>query len=445
MKTALLGGRVNILSLLVFERRNHMRYYLADYVSLHIERSNDQLFGTLTNYQTGDVAYINSDGMEILNSIMLSSSNQESKIATANKDSCKRFVQQLLDSGFVSRNKGIGKNKIVNINSNPPLRVLFIETTKKCNMKCRHCYLGDDSQHDTTNELSLEEILLLINQAEKLGAMEIQLTGGEVFTIPAPEIILQELRRRLMLCSIFTNGLYFPVKVRNMIKDNPSGFIFYISIDGPMQYHNWLRRNERSYQRCIALVKDLLKLGCDVRINTSVSAENLEAMPAFIDLIKKEFGILHRLVTVENLGRARSSNKITPISSSDFAGLFENPSEILFLDRHNRDKGIIDLSPPCGIADSMAFVNANGIVSLCPMLDLEEYPDLSAGSIREKTLAEIWNDSDTFSLLRGMRCSQIDTCDYKQMCGGGCRTRAYLRHNNFNAPDKTMCELYYEK
>jgi radical SAM protein with 4Fe4S-binding SPASM domain len=83
-----------------------------------------------------------------------------------------------------------------------------LEITARCNNDCRHCYInvpaGDPAAK--ANELTLDEICAIADQAVELGALWCLITGGEpLLRADFPDIYLA-LKRRGLLLSVFTNA-----------------------------------------------------------------------------------------------------------------------------------------------------------------------------------------------------------------------------------------------
>jgi radical SAM protein with 4Fe4S-binding SPASM domain len=225
------------------------------------------------------------------------------------------------------------------------------------------------------------------------------------------------------------------------ISENNYGLIFYISLDGYQKTHDIFRRSQGSFQKTTETIKRLLRTGCDVRINTSIGRHNIAEMRQFIEFVKNEFGVLHRLVTVEPIGRANAEMTIT---AEEFASLLqESHNTFEFLDNHD---SITDWSTPaCGIGSSMLFVDAYGNVSFCPTLTHRENSAFLAGNIAYSSLKDIWENSPIFKKIRGFQCKDVEQCRFRELCKGGCRSRAFLSTGDINSPDLAMCLLYNAK
>lgn len=420
--------------------------HIPDKVVLYLE--DQERVGTFHDLKRDRRAYINADTVEVvlhltrggsLNSFFKSvSSLSARKRLISNSDS---VIRQLINEGFLLETGSKRRGIIKEVKSSPPLRVVFIETTKKCNLRCRHCYVqgsGSDSEFADVRQINFTDICNLITQIDDLGVMEVQLTGGELFVLPYALDVIRDIQRRLIPCSVFTNGTLMTEDIFDYLAENNHGLIFYISLDGFRKTHDTFRQSPGSFDKAVEAINILLRMDCDVRINTSIGRHNIGEIGRFVQFVRDEFGTLHRLVSVEPIGRA---NMEMTISAEEFARVLKDSRNTLeFLDSHD---SLSDwYYPACGIGSSMLFVDACGSVSFCPTLTQRENVEFLAGDIFHSSLKEIWENSLSFKRFREMQCVDVGECEFKQLCKGGCRSRAYLLTGNVNSPDLAMCSLY---
>jgi radical SAM protein with 4Fe4S-binding SPASM domain len=227
----------------------------------------------------------------------------------------------------------------------------------------------------------------------------------------------------------------------SLLKKNNHGIIFYISLDGPEKIHDKFRRTNGCFEKTANSIHKLLEIGCDVRINTSVGKHNATYIGEFMEYVRKEFGVLHRLTPIRPIGRAQKSN--LSISDIQFSELLVGQKEkFMFLDNH--DNGLEEdwQTPACGVGHSMIFIDAYGDVSVCSMLTQEQNPKFFAGNIFQSSIKEIWENSEIFNEIRNIQCGEIHDCNFKHLCRGGCRSNAYLNSGDLRSPDRQMCIFY---
>lgn len=83
-----------------------------------------------------------------------------------------------------------------------------LEITARCNNSCRHCYINlpAEDRSAQARELSPDQISRLADEAVSLGAMWCLITGGEPFLRDDFPEIYENLKRKGLLVSIFTNA-----------------------------------------------------------------------------------------------------------------------------------------------------------------------------------------------------------------------------------------------
>lgn len=426
----------------------NQKWSIAENVVLYIEDNQKIKFGIFHNFETDDKLYVNEDMLEVI--LHLISGNQmdsffphdipiDVRQMCINKSQDSFFNLESLS--YLSQN-GLNQGRVKRVITNPALRVISIETTKRCNLKCRHCYVPECLHPKKNESLVAADLWRIIDQIDEIGVMEVQLTGGEFFLLPEATAIIKELQHRMIPCSIFTNATVMPLEVFDHLKCNNRGIIFYVSLDGPQEIHDEFRMVNGSYDCAIQSISRLIDMGCDVRINTSVGRHNIDCMKNFVTFIKNRFGIIHRLVKVEKLGRAKDKDDMV-VSDREFAHLVRDcGGSFQFLDGHDKISENDLTTPACGIGSAMMFIDAYGNASLCPTLTQEQNPLLLAGNVKEVTIKDIWENSPVYDRFRSIQCREIEGCKSRDLCKGGCRSRVYISTGDINAPDKSMCCLY---
>jgi len=83
-----------------------------------------------------------------------------------------------------------------------------IEVTRRCNLRCVHCYnnlpLGDDEARES--ELTYEEHCRILDDISEAGCLWILYTGGEPFAREDFLNIYTYARKKRLLLTVFTNG-----------------------------------------------------------------------------------------------------------------------------------------------------------------------------------------------------------------------------------------------
>jgi len=71
---------------------------------------------------------------------------------------------------------------------------IFLYITERCQLRCKHCYMGDRLLKP--KEMSLEEIRKILKYFKSLGHYKLYLLGGEPLLHPQiKEIIIEDISR----------------------------------------------------------------------------------------------------------------------------------------------------------------------------------------------------------------------------------------------------------
>src|SRR5574344_190895 len=136
------------------------------------------------------------------------------------------------------------------------LTYLFWECTLRCNLNCRHC--GSDCTKEASVPDMVPQLFLKaldeIKQKVDPHTVMVCITGGEPLLRNDLELIGKEITSRGFPWGIVTNGLLLtPERFNSLLHAGLRSVS--ISIDGPEEAHNWLRRNPQSFARAFSAAK----------------------------------------------------------------------------------------------------------------------------------------------------------------------------------------------
>jgi len=115
----------------------------------------------------------------------------------------REFIDYCLSEGILTTNPVDVKRPAVISYAVPSLRYLELQITDRCNLRCRHCYIGVPQN----KELSIPELKSVLAEFEIMQGLRLLITGGEPLTHSHFEefnALLPEYAYRKIL---FTNGL----------------------------------------------------------------------------------------------------------------------------------------------------------------------------------------------------------------------------------------------
>ncbi len=338
--------------------------------------------------------------------------------------------------------------------ASPELRIVFWETTARCNLACRHCRVIPQ-EAEAVAELTTDEALRFLDELSVSFFPLVILSGGEPLCRPDIFDIASYASRKGLAVALATNATLVDEDVAEKIKDSGVRRVS-VSLDGPAAaVHDTFRGLPGSFESAIAGLKRIQAVGVSTQINTTVTRHNVDFLPQILDRAL-ELGVdaLHMfcLVPVGCGMQVAEEQQIPPERYEEVLRWFFQES--LRVNIHlkatcaphyyrvmrqltpsekaiRREKtGMSAVTKGCLAGQSVCFISHTGEVFPCG------YLPLSSGNIRRRPLAEIWRDSPIFKSLRDSsqlkgRCG---ICEYREVCQG-CRARAYGCTGDFLAEE----------
>ncbi len=328
---------------------------------------------------------------------------------------------------------GFSREEIAACLAREGLLSLELEFTKKCNLRCIYCYAsaGDPLE----GELTLDELIGVIEQARQLGARTIVLLGGgEPFLFPHVKEVIWHVRSVGLSPAIFTNGMLLTKGLCRFLSDHHvkvaikhNSFLPTVqdALAGVAGAHRLINRGLRLLMESGYPGKD--RPLCIQSVICRQNKDEIEAMWTWA----RERGITPYFEVLTNQGRARQHPHLA-LAPGEIQTIFQKLSEI---DRDRFGNRWIPRPPIAGFTCRRhlysCLVNSQGFVQACTGVDL------SVGNVRDKALATILRESRVVRDLRRIY-QRIDpacrACDSAGACYG-CRGNAYQATGSYLAAD----------
>lgn len=329
--------------------------------------------------------------------------------------------------------------------------VCQFELTFKCGIHCKHYYTDCyNKPYYIKNELSAEEIKLILDKVYSAGAIWLCFTGGDPLARKDFLDIYADAKNKGFIITVFTNGCSMTEEIADYFKKRPP-FAIEMTLNAvSKKVYEDISRVQGSFEKVMAGIKMITQRKLPLKIKTQVTKDNLD------ELVKiKKF--------VENLGlnfrpssflHAQLDNNLSPCY------LRIKPEEVIELGKRlegiedkllddacrspntsrqtpdaTRQKSIVNLfSCAIGGGDGIHIdPYGNLIPCICirePKINLLEE---SIEDARKNILT--WARSRTFTTNSKCRGCQIkDTC-YR------CPGKAMVEKGNLEAEIEWFCEL----
>jgi len=345
--------------------------------------------------------------------------------------------------------------------------VVFWNLTDRCNLTCAHCYSRSSPGRDTKNELSTAEALALIDDFSVMGVPLILFSGGE----PLLRDDIWELARHAHVkgikMALSTNGTLVTADIAKKIRESGIEYAG-ISLDGATPAtHDRFRNAPGAFERSVAAFSHCRDAGVRCGVRITLTQENCGELGALVDLAKNLGASRFCLYWLVPTGRGMDSYnrlQLGPDAVMDAlrllyrkaqkidAGVMEfltvdAPQDCIhLLSSMERDQSpdlgdarslIASLNGGCSAGDRVANIDPQGNVYPC---QFARSPAFLVGNVRERPFSERWDDASNPVLARfrerpvplNGRCGK---CRHREICGGGCRVRAYAVSGDFSAED----------
>lgn len=341
--------------------------------------------------------------------------------------------------------------------------VVVWNVTRRCNLKCVHCYAhAKDIAFD--NELTTGQGKELIDDLSAFGSPVMLFSGGEpLVRKDLPELAAYAVEKG-MRAVISTNGTLITPKMARTLKEIGLSYVG-ISLDGMQEINDRFRGVKGAFRSALEGIKNSQDAGIKVGLRFTVNKFNVEEIPKIFQLLE-EMDIprvcFYHLVYAgrgtemikEDLShegtRAALDLIIDETKRLHAAG---KPKEVLTVDNH-ADGPYIYLrllkEDPERAKEVLELLkwnegNNSGRGIGCVSWDGEVYADqfwrhYSFGNVKDRPFSEIWMDSSEPLMgklkekkkhVKG-RCA---TCSWLDVCAGNFRVRAEAVSGDVWAPD----------
>lgn len=369
-----------------------------------------------------------------------------------------------------------------------PFQVDF-DITMKCMYRCKHCNVA--AGETLKDEMTTQQIKDVLDQLDEAGVSDVSITGGEPLTRQdCLEILAYAANKKGFYLTLNTNGLMMTEEIIRFLEMNCPKINIAVSLDGfdPKSY-SVLRRifvdQERVLDNEFNVVTHNLKLLVNSRLNVGV---NYTITHATIDNIWRTYDFIQELGIKKMLGikffpygYGRDNKKELELQYEEWKKFLSEAMERKKRDSYYKglqisvtcpwemylpllEKGykkedvtaIFDYSSPleselysrirnvgCHAGVTSCAISPNGDLYPCGTIS-SKFPPFICGNLKKQKLLDIWENSEVLKSLRSLDISQIDgackECDYIDLCGGGCRARAYTSSGVLTSADY-LCPL----
>ncbi len=341
--------------------------------------------------------------------------------------------------------------------------VIVWNMTRRCNLKCIHCYSSSQNIH-YSDELTTAEAEAMIDDLAAFGCPVLLFSGGEPLMREDLPELAQYAVSRGMRAVLSTNGTLLTREKAAVLKKIGLSYIG-VSLDGLQATHDRFRGVAGAYAAAMKGIRLCREEGIKVGVRFTVNRKNAADIPAIFDLLEAEDipRVCFYHLVYSGRGSALVAEDLSPEETRKTVDLILDrtrdlfdrglPKEVLTVDNH-ADGPYLYLrmlkEDPRRAAEVLELLqmnegNSSGNGIGCISWDGEVHPDqfwrgIILGNVRTRPFSEIWTDPDNELLMKLKdkkphlqgRCA---TCRWLDVCGGNFRARAEAVTGDFWASD----------
>ncbi|HEU0243096.1 MAG TPA: TIGR04053 family radical SAM/SPASM domain-containing protein [Candidatus Limnocylindrales bacterium] len=323
--------------------------------------------------------------------------------------------------------------------------LVYWETTLACGLACRHCRATAQAERNPL-ELTTDEGYALLDEITRFGRPypHVVFTGGDPLNRPDLEDLVRAATARgigASLAPAATPLLTQPVmeRLREAGIQNIS-----LSLDGSdAARHDGFRMVPGTFDKTLQAARWARAAGLPIQVNTLVTDETLEDLPAVYELLKGMDIMRWSLFMLITTGRGAGLREVTPGQSEKLhAWLFELAKTAPFqvktteathyrrlairswlADGRTEDEILAtSVGRGFGIRDGngIVFINHDGTINPSGFLPIP------LGNVRTHSIVDVYRDHPVMRDLRTPEAfkGRCGACEYNRVCGGS-RARAY--------------------
>jgi radical SAM protein with 4Fe4S-binding SPASM domain len=329
--------------------------------------------------------------------------------------------------------------------------VVVWNTTNRCNLSCRHCYLNAEDR-SYAEELTTAEARAMLADLAEMRCPVVLFSGGE----PLLREDLYELAKFALEGGLrpvlSTNGTLITPEVAARLAEVGMQYVG-VSLDGLEETHDSFRGRPGAFQAALTGLRNAAEAGLKTGVRFTVMGDNVQDLPRVIDLVAEagipRFCMYHLVYSGRGAElAAHDTDLATKRATMDMllaktqelhdAGraleilTVDNPADGRYLrasvaerqpERLAEVDRLLELAGGCSAGTKLANVDSYGHVHACQF-----WGHVSLGNVKERPLSDIWRAADG-GLLAELRYKQehlqgrCASCVAVASCGG-CRVRA---------------------
>lgn len=369
----------------------------------------------LGNFENGSVIGLDVEGLDFINSNYVFRNRKFNQAVV--KQERTELDAAVHDLGFLNKEE----DKVDSA---------YVHVTDACNLHCLGCYSFVEKRN-VQNEMDTETLKRIFKSLSDVGVNQIVISGGEPFLRDDMDELCRFIKEECHIgnLSVITNGTLPHERYTQALEYIDE---LNISIDGYDEYTRFIR-DKGIMDKVIRTVK-VLRNHVNLNLIVTLHKKNIEHMDKYSDLAKNlNVSYSYSIFTVDENNPVYQGFLLTDKDLIEIERRLSSLNEEVQVNDVPMMKDAIYCRDRCEAGRKLISVDAMGLVYPCHMLHEEK---LVLGDAKISSIKDIvFSESNP---LLNQNVDDIDDCsgcEFKYLCGGGCRGRSYLKYGSFDKKD----------
>jgi pyrroloquinoline quinone biosynthesis protein E len=309
---------------------------------------------------------------------------------------------------------------------------LLAELTHRCPLQCPYCS-NPLALERVAGELPTDTWLDVLAQAADLGILQLHLSGGE----PTVRRDLEQIVAQAAKVGLYSNLITAAVLLtRERLERLAAHGLDHVQIslqDAQAANADRIARYRDGHAKKLEAAGWVRALGLPLTINAPIHRQNIDSLPAIVDLAVSLGAQRLEVAHVQYYGWALQNRQaLMPTrdqvlrSAELVAAARERLKGILVIDFVVPDY-YASRPKPCMGGWGRGIINVTPSGKVLPCHAAETIPGLAFDNVRDKPLRDIWLNSGAFQAFRGTSWMRepCRSCEFREVDWGGCRCQAF--------------------
>ncbi|MDP5219125.1 heme d1 biosynthesis radical SAM protein NirJ [Ruegeria sp. 2205SS24-7] len=352
------------------------------------------------------------------------------------------YMRQLIDPSSVRAKRGSG----------PVKPVVIWNLTRRCNLKCRHCYTVS-ADVNFPGELSHQQAMDTLEDLGRFKIPALILSGGEPLDRKDLFQIATRARQLVRMLALSTNGTKIHGEAADRIAEIGFDYVG-ISLDGIGATNDWFRGVEGAFSDALRGVRECKKRGIKVGLRFCLTEGTHHHLPDLLKLCDDEgvdkFYLSHLVYAGrgdkhrgEDAAHRRTRHALDLLLDRAWVAVAEDAPLDIVTGNNDADAGYFlqwvarnfDADRVAHLREHLAAWGGNssglGVANIDNLGRVHPdtyWSDYTIGNVKTAPFSELWTGEDPMLAMLRTRPRPLKgrcgSCTLRDVCGGNTRIRA---------------------